>query len=207
MFGHFEPVNHCCFSPDDSYLSTSSNDGTVKVSGKLVNMVSTASMYVGAEALDLALLSAFSFLKWPLQTSGRQSTWGACLQRATKTCSWSAAPGLQTANAWSVLPGTPFWWALWDVNIITLHWAEIYVIVCYWFSVGLFCLVLCTTRFTKPCLTMSSFRWGKREREVDLLATTCLYNHSDLICSLSRKQPKQISDVWTFFCLWFRCLT
>ncbi|MEQ2164173.1 hypothetical protein GOODEAATRI_003820, partial [Goodea atripinnis] len=32
MFGHFKPVNHCCFSPDDSYLSTSSNDGTVKVS-------------------------------------------------------------------------------------------------------------------------------------------------------------------------------
>lgn len=31
MFGHFEPVNHCCFSPDDSYVSTSSNDGTVKV--------------------------------------------------------------------------------------------------------------------------------------------------------------------------------
>ncbi|CAG5927490.1 unnamed protein product [Menidia menidia] len=31
MFGHFEPVNHCCFSPDDSYLSTSSNDGTVKL--------------------------------------------------------------------------------------------------------------------------------------------------------------------------------
>lgn len=32
MFGHSEPVNHCCFSPDDNYLSTSSNDGTVKVS-------------------------------------------------------------------------------------------------------------------------------------------------------------------------------
>ncbi|KAM4523763.1 apoptotic protease-activating factor 1 [Fundulus diaphanus] len=31
MFGHFEPVNHCCFSPDDRYLSTSSNDGTVKL--------------------------------------------------------------------------------------------------------------------------------------------------------------------------------
>ncbi|XP_069020980.1 apoptotic protease-activating factor 1 isoform X3 [Embiotoca jacksoni] len=31
MFGHFQPVNHCCFSPDDSYLSTSSNDGTVKL--------------------------------------------------------------------------------------------------------------------------------------------------------------------------------
>lgn len=31
MFGHFEPVNHCCFSPDDSYVSTSSNDGTVKL--------------------------------------------------------------------------------------------------------------------------------------------------------------------------------
>lgn len=31
MFGHFEPVNHCCFSPDDKYLSTSSNDGTLKV--------------------------------------------------------------------------------------------------------------------------------------------------------------------------------
>uniref|UniRef100_A0A3Q2U2A1 Apoptotic protease-activating factor 1 n=1 Tax=Fundulus heteroclitus TaxID=8078 RepID=A0A3Q2U2A1_FUNHE len=31
MFGHFEPVNHCCFSPDDRYLATSSNDGTVKL--------------------------------------------------------------------------------------------------------------------------------------------------------------------------------
>ncbi|XP_037616496.1 apoptotic protease-activating factor 1 isoform X1 [Sebastes umbrosus] len=31
MFGHFEPVNHCCFSPDDTYVSTSSNDGTVKL--------------------------------------------------------------------------------------------------------------------------------------------------------------------------------
>uniref|UniRef100_A0AAX7UKC9 Apoptotic protease-activating factor 1 n=1 Tax=Astatotilapia calliptera TaxID=8154 RepID=A0AAX7UKC9_ASTCA len=32
MFGHFQPVNHCCFSPDDKYLSTCSNDGTLKVS-------------------------------------------------------------------------------------------------------------------------------------------------------------------------------
>ncbi|KAK9525758.1 hypothetical protein VZT92_016440 [Zoarces viviparus] len=31
MFGHYEPVNHCCFSPDDSYVSTCSNDGTVKL--------------------------------------------------------------------------------------------------------------------------------------------------------------------------------
>uniref|UniRef100_UPI0037E716A8 apoptotic protease-activating factor 1 n=1 Tax=Semicossyphus pulcher TaxID=241346 RepID=UPI0037E716A8 len=31
MFGHFEPVNHCCFSPDDNYVSTSSNDGTLKL--------------------------------------------------------------------------------------------------------------------------------------------------------------------------------
>ncbi|XP_056878043.1 apoptotic protease-activating factor 1 [Takifugu flavidus] len=31
MFGHFEPVNHCCFSPDDAIVSTSSNDGTVKL--------------------------------------------------------------------------------------------------------------------------------------------------------------------------------
>nr|XP_040030006.1 apoptotic protease-activating factor 1 isoform X4 [Gasterosteus aculeatus aculeatus] len=31
IFGHFEPVNHCCFSPSDTYLSTSSNDGTVKL--------------------------------------------------------------------------------------------------------------------------------------------------------------------------------
>lgn len=31
MFGHFEPVNHCCFSPDDALISTSSNDGTVKL--------------------------------------------------------------------------------------------------------------------------------------------------------------------------------
>uniref|UniRef100_A0A4W5JY92 Uncharacterized protein n=1 Tax=Hucho hucho TaxID=62062 RepID=A0A4W5JY92_9TELE len=31
MFGHLEPVNHCCFSPDDVYLSTSSSDGTLKL--------------------------------------------------------------------------------------------------------------------------------------------------------------------------------
>uniref|UniRef100_A0A8C6UHS9 Apoptotic peptidase activating factor 1 n=1 Tax=Neogobius melanostomus TaxID=47308 RepID=A0A8C6UHS9_9GOBI len=31
MFGHFEPVNHCCFSPDDAIISTCSNDGTVKL--------------------------------------------------------------------------------------------------------------------------------------------------------------------------------
>uniref|UniRef100_A0AAR2KN36 Apoptotic protease-activating factor 1 n=1 Tax=Pygocentrus nattereri TaxID=42514 RepID=A0AAR2KN36_PYGNA len=31
MFGHMEPVNHCCFSPDDTYLATSSNDGTLKL--------------------------------------------------------------------------------------------------------------------------------------------------------------------------------
>ncbi|XP_068443155.1 apoptotic protease-activating factor 1 isoform X2 [Clinocottus analis] len=31
MFGHFMPVNHCCFSPDDAYVSTASNDGTVKI--------------------------------------------------------------------------------------------------------------------------------------------------------------------------------
>lgn len=31
MFGHIEPVNHCCFSPDDAFVSTSSNDGSVKV--------------------------------------------------------------------------------------------------------------------------------------------------------------------------------
>ncbi|XP_070784897.1 apoptotic protease-activating factor 1 [Enoplosus armatus] len=31
MFGHFEPVNHCCFSPDDTFVSTSSNDGTIKL--------------------------------------------------------------------------------------------------------------------------------------------------------------------------------
>uniref|UniRef100_A0AAY5F2U8 Apoptotic protease-activating factor 1 n=1 Tax=Electrophorus electricus TaxID=8005 RepID=A0AAY5F2U8_ELEEL len=31
LFGHMEPVNHCCFSPDDAYLATSSNDGSVKL--------------------------------------------------------------------------------------------------------------------------------------------------------------------------------
>ncbi|XP_061662396.1 apoptotic protease-activating factor 1 [Syngnathoides biaculeatus] len=31
MFGHYGPVNHCCFSPNDAYLSTSSDDGTVKL--------------------------------------------------------------------------------------------------------------------------------------------------------------------------------
>uniref|UniRef100_A0A4W5N3U3 Apoptotic protease-activating factor 1 n=1 Tax=Hucho hucho TaxID=62062 RepID=A0A4W5N3U3_9TELE len=36
MFGHLEPVNHCCFSPDDVYLSTSSSDGTLKVGGRAI---------------------------------------------------------------------------------------------------------------------------------------------------------------------------
>ncbi|KAF5901660.1 apoptotic protease-activating factor 1 [Clarias magur] len=31
MFGHMEGVNHCCFSPDDTYLATSSNDGMLKL--------------------------------------------------------------------------------------------------------------------------------------------------------------------------------
>ncbi|XP_062850235.1 apoptotic protease-activating factor 1 [Trichomycterus rosablanca] len=31
MFGHEGAVNHCCFSPDDAYLATSSNDGTLKL--------------------------------------------------------------------------------------------------------------------------------------------------------------------------------
>ncbi|XP_060770271.1 apoptotic protease-activating factor 1 [Neoarius graeffei] len=31
MFGHTDGVNHCCFSPDDAYLATSSNDGTLKL--------------------------------------------------------------------------------------------------------------------------------------------------------------------------------
>ncbi|KAG7456229.1 hypothetical protein MATL_G00249560 [Megalops atlanticus] len=31
MFGHTERVNHCCFSPDDTYLSTSSSDGTLRL--------------------------------------------------------------------------------------------------------------------------------------------------------------------------------
>ncbi|TSK13554.1 Apoptotic protease-activating factor 1 [Bagarius yarrelli] len=31
MFGHTDGVNHCCFSPDDCYLATSSNDGTLKL--------------------------------------------------------------------------------------------------------------------------------------------------------------------------------
>nr|XP_055046706.1 apoptotic protease-activating factor 1 isoform X1 [Misgurnus anguillicaudatus]XP_055046707.1 apoptotic protease-activating factor 1 isoform X1 [Misgurnus anguillicaudatus] len=31
LFGHFEPVNHCCFSPNDTYLATSSSDGTLKL--------------------------------------------------------------------------------------------------------------------------------------------------------------------------------
>uniref|UniRef100_A0A672K3P2 Apoptotic protease-activating factor 1 n=1 Tax=Sinocyclocheilus grahami TaxID=75366 RepID=A0A672K3P2_SINGR len=31
MFGHMEPVNHCCFSPNDAYLATSSSDGTLKL--------------------------------------------------------------------------------------------------------------------------------------------------------------------------------
>uniref|UniRef100_A0A8C2AJP7 Apoptotic protease-activating factor 1 n=1 Tax=Cyprinus carpio TaxID=7962 RepID=A0A8C2AJP7_CYPCA len=33
MFGHMEPVNHCCFSPNDAYLATSSSDGTLKLFG------------------------------------------------------------------------------------------------------------------------------------------------------------------------------
>ncbi|XP_048123798.1 apoptotic protease-activating factor 1 isoform X3 [Alosa alosa] len=31
MFGHTDAVNHCCFSPDDKYLATSSSDGTLKM--------------------------------------------------------------------------------------------------------------------------------------------------------------------------------
>uniref|UniRef100_A0A8B9HYN9 Apoptotic protease-activating factor 1 n=1 Tax=Astyanax mexicanus TaxID=7994 RepID=A0A8B9HYN9_ASTMX len=31
MFGHLQPVNHCCFSPDDTYIATSSNDGSMKL--------------------------------------------------------------------------------------------------------------------------------------------------------------------------------
>ncbi|TRY57844.1 hypothetical protein DNTS_017643 [Danionella cerebrum] len=31
LFGHNEPVNHCCFSPNDAYLATSSSDGTLKL--------------------------------------------------------------------------------------------------------------------------------------------------------------------------------
>ncbi|KAF4080961.1 hypothetical protein AMELA_G00155320 [Ameiurus melas] len=31
MFGHTDGVNHCCFSPDDAYLATSSNDGTLRL--------------------------------------------------------------------------------------------------------------------------------------------------------------------------------
>ncbi|XP_031438233.1 apoptotic protease-activating factor 1 isoform X2 [Clupea harengus] len=31
MFGHTDTVNHCCFSPDDKYLATSSSDGTLKM--------------------------------------------------------------------------------------------------------------------------------------------------------------------------------
>ncbi|XP_051974961.1 apoptotic protease-activating factor 1 isoform X1 [Xyrauchen texanus] len=31
MFGHMEPVNHCCFSTNDAYLATSSSDGTLKL--------------------------------------------------------------------------------------------------------------------------------------------------------------------------------
>lgn len=43
MFGHFEPVNHCCFSPEDAFVSTSSNDGTIKVTDLLlsVNLIHT----------------------------------------------------------------------------------------------------------------------------------------------------------------------
>ncbi|KAL2102993.1 hypothetical protein ACEWY4_002161 [Coilia grayii] len=31
MFGHMDAVNHCCFSPDDKYLATSSSDGLLKM--------------------------------------------------------------------------------------------------------------------------------------------------------------------------------
>ncbi|KAM9495390.1 apoptotic protease-activating factor 1 isoform 1-T1 [Clarias gariepinus] len=31
MFGHTDGVNHCCFSPDDTYLATSSSDGMLKL--------------------------------------------------------------------------------------------------------------------------------------------------------------------------------
>ncbi|KAG7461492.1 apoptotic protease-activating factor 1 isoform X2 [Solea senegalensis] len=58
MFGHFEPVNHCCFSPDDTYLSTSSNDGTVKLfqvsSANEWKTINVSSMFT--EGDDVALV-------------------------------------------------------------------------------------------------------------------------------------------------------
>ncbi|KAJ8007181.1 hypothetical protein DPEC_G00114870 [Dallia pectoralis] len=67
LIGHLEPVNHCCFSPDDNYLSTSSSDGTV-----ILWDVSSANQW---KSIDLA-----SHLPEDSEQSGvivKCSTWSA----------------------------------------------------------------------------------------------------------------------------------
>lgn len=139
MFGHFEPVNHCCFSPNDTYLSTSSNDGTVKVS-TICRFLCLSNMVVESETFNTEALSCLqltnhplpfyfemscitldvlrihtfnlcvhSFSKWHLPTSGSRSTSGACWQRETKTYLSSAAPGPATANTSFVEAGMLCW--------------------------------------------------------------------------------------------------
>lgn len=125
MFGHFEPVNHCCFSPNDAYLSTSSNDGTVKVSN-IWPRLCLGSLLVDFETFWTEPLSCLTDLplhtfnhcvlsssKWHLPMSGRRSTSGACWRREKKTSLSSAAPGPPTASTsfaeprmlcWSVFP-------------------------------------------------------------------------------------------------------
>lgn len=68
MFGHFEPVNHCCFSPNDTYLSTSSNDGTVKVSN-IWHRLCLGNLLVDFETLWTETLSCLQLTDHPCTPS------------------------------------------------------------------------------------------------------------------------------------------
>uniref|UniRef100_A0A8C7VD77 Apoptotic protease-activating factor 1 n=1 Tax=Oncorhynchus mykiss TaxID=8022 RepID=A0A8C7VD77_ONCMY len=67
MFGHLEPVNHCCFSPDDAYLSTSSSDGTLKLWE-----VSSANEWKSIDVADM-----FSEQREQTEVMVKCSTWSA----------------------------------------------------------------------------------------------------------------------------------
>lgn len=64
MFGHFEPVNHCCFSPNDAYLSTSSNDGTVKVSN-ILSCLDSCNLLVDFETFNTKALNCLQLTDHP----------------------------------------------------------------------------------------------------------------------------------------------
>ncbi|KAI4803301.1 hypothetical protein KUCAC02_006852 [Chaenocephalus aceratus] len=56
MFGHFEPVNHCCFSPDDAYVSTSSNDAPGRLTAKrIICAARNAALVFDVETSDMLL--------------------------------------------------------------------------------------------------------------------------------------------------------